>query len=328
MIEEILTNLYKIDIPLPKNPLRSLNSYLIKGSERNLIIDTGMDEKECLNAMKIGLRKLEVDLKETDFFITHFHLDHLGLVSKLTTEESILYFNQPDAEGIDIIKTSLFGDGMIHFTRMNGFPEDELQNIFSYHPAYPFQLDKLLPFKIMEDGDMISIGDYQFQCVKTPGHTKGHVCLYESNKKILISGDHILNDITLTIQLRSNEWNPLKEYLASLDKVYPLEIELVLPGHKDIFRNCKERIQELKHHHRKRGDEIFCAIENGSENAYQVASRISWDISYDSWDLFPVIQKWFAIGEVIAHLKYLEEEGMIRKEKKSGKIVYSLNASS
>jgi 2,4-dienoyl-CoA reductase (NADPH2) len=80
-------------------------------------------------------------------------------------------------------------------------------------------------------------------------------------EKILVAGDHILNDITPNIQLWSDERNPLEEYFASLDKVSELDIELVLPGHRSIFRNCRERIQELKQHHQKRLDEIISILE-------------------------------------------------------------------
>jgi glyoxylase-like metal-dependent hydrolase (beta-lactamase superfamily II) len=175
----------------------------------------------------------------------------------------------------------------------------------------------------LKEGDTISIGDYAFRCIETPGHTRGHMCLYEPSKKILVAGDHILNDITPNIQLWSDGWNPLKEYLASLEKVYGLDIELVLPGHRSIFRNCKERIQELKQHHEKRFEEIISILGKGSKNAFRVASQMSWDIIYDSWDLFPVLQKWFAMGEAIAHLKYLEEKGIIRRKMRGQKILFS-----
>ena len=65
------------------------------------------------------------------------------------------------------------------------------------------------------------------------------MCLYEPNKKILVSGDHILNNITPNIQLWSDRWNPLKEYLTSLDKVYEFDIELVLPGHREHFQELQ-----------------------------------------------------------------------------------------
>jgi len=322
MIEEILPNFYKLEIPLPRNPLKATNSYLIKASERNLMIDTGMNRKECMNAMQECLGELGVDLRKTDFFITHLHADHLGLVSNLKTETSVIYFNQPDS---DRIKSITRWDDMIHFTLMNGFPENELHSVFNEHPGYKYGSRGDLSFKILKEGDIINIEDYTFECIETPGHSMGHMCLYEPYKKVLVAGDHILSDITPTIQLRSDGENPLKEYLASLDKVNELDVDLVLPGHRSIFRNCKERIQELKHHHERRTDEILSILEKGSQNAYQVASQMNWDIPYDSWDLFPLVQKWFATGEAMAHLKYLEDNEMVRRELKEQKIVFFLS---
>ena len=325
MIEEIISNIYKIEIPLPNSPLKFINSYLIKAPKRNLIIDTGMNREECLNAMVMGLRKLGTHLTETDFFITHFHVDHFGLVPELLTNNSVIYFNRPEADRIGKIRFSTIWTDMINFTRLNGFPENELQEILHSHPAHKyFRLRENMLFKFLGDEDTLNVGDYLFKCVETPGHSKGHMCLYEPNKKIFFAGDHILNDITPNISLMSNEENPLKDYMASLDKVYPLDIELVLPAPGSIFKNCKERINELKQHHQKRTDEVTSILKKGSKDAYQVASQMSWDIPYDSWDLYPALQKWFAIGEAMAHLKYLEDMDVILKEIREQKIIYSL----
>jgi glyoxylase-like metal-dependent hydrolase (beta-lactamase superfamily II) len=323
MIEEISANLYRIEIPLPGSPLKAINSYVIKNTERNLIIDTGWNQEVCIEAMKAGLKELAVDTKKTDFFITHLHADHFGLLSNLNTDTSKIYFNQPDA---DRFKSGFRLDAFLNFARLNGYPENELEKALQSHPGLKFRAKENLAFHILKEGDILSIGNYGFKCIETPGHTWGHMCLYEPDKKIFVSGDHILNDITPNIQLWSDEWDPLKEYLASLDKVYQLDIELVLPGHRGIFKNCKERIQELKRHHRNRLDEIVSILEKGKMNAFRVASKMSWDIVSDSWDLFPVSQKWFATGEAIAHLKYLKEKGRIRSEMRKQKTVFSINA--
>jgi glyoxylase-like metal-dependent hydrolase (beta-lactamase superfamily II) len=319
---EILPNLYRIEIPLPKNPLRALNSYAIKSPERNLIIDTGWNQQECMDAMQAGLKELGIDVGKTDFFITHLHTDHLGLVSSLVTDTSTIYFNQPEG---DRIKSGIVLDDLMDFARLNGFPEKELQRIPHAHPGFKFRSKGPLRFHYLKEGDSLRISDYVFHCVETPGHSKGHMCLYEPSQKILVAGDHILGDITPTISLWSDEWDPLKEYLESLDKVYQLDIKLVLPGHREVFRNPKDRIQELKNHHQKRLDEIIAILGKGGKNAFQVASRMTWDITYDSWDLFPVSQKWFATGEAISHLKYLEEKGVVCKEMRQQKVIYSLN---
>jgi glyoxylase-like metal-dependent hydrolase (beta-lactamase superfamily II) len=324
MIDEIAANLYRIEIPLPKNPLRSINSYAIKDSDRNLIIDTGMNRKECLDVLEDGLKNLGIDMGKADFFVTHLHVDHLGLVSDLRTHRSAVYLNQADADRFRRIRYGTLWEDNLRYTGMNGFSDQELQEVYPIHPAQMYGIKKEVPFEFLKDGDVLRIGDYLFRCVETPGHSKGHTCLYEPNRKILVSGDHILRDITPTVSSRSDEENPLKEYLASLDKVSALDVDLVLPGHRENFRDCKERIEELKRHHQDRLAEILSILENEGKNAYQVASRMHWDVTYESWDLFPVLQKWFAVGEALSHLKYLEEEGKVRKEIKEQKITYSL----
>jgi glyoxylase-like metal-dependent hydrolase (beta-lactamase superfamily II) len=323
MIEKILPNLYKIDIPLPGNPLKAVNSYIIKGQERNLIIDTGWNREECRNAMHAGLKELHVDLRKTDFFITHLHTDHIGLILNLATETSNIYFNHPDADSIE--NSTVRWNSFLSFARMSGLPESELHAVLDRHPGYKYRIKGHIDFTILKEDDLITMGEYSFKCVETPGHTEGHMCLYEPKKKIFVSGDHILNSITPNIQLWCERWNPLKTYLMSLDKVSELDIELVLPGHRSIFKNCKGRIQELKDHHQKRADEVLSILGKGSQDAFQVASQMSWDIAdvYDSFDLFPITQKWFATGEAIAHLKYLEEKGVVRRKLWDNKISYS-----
>ena len=305
MIEEILPRLYKLEIPLPDSPLKFLNSYVIKGNERSLIIDTGWNREECMVVMQAGLARLGIDLRETDFFITHGHGDHLGLVPRLATDTSCIYFNRPDMEWL---QNAARWEKFLDFARLNGFPHDELQRGPQGPPEYN------LPFGIVEEGDTITAGDYQFECIATPGHTMGHLCLYEPKRSVLVAGDHILDEITPNITLWSYDRNPLKEYLSSLDKVSKYDVELVLPGHRGLFGNPEKRIRELKSHHEMRAGEILAILGQGPQNAFQVAGKMSWDITYDTWDLFPMTQKWFATGEAIAHLKYLAEQGLIQRE--------------
>jgi glyoxylase-like metal-dependent hydrolase (beta-lactamase superfamily II) len=58
MVEDVLANTYRIEIPLPGNPLKAINSSVVRESTRNLIIDTGLNRRECRDAMKAGLAEL------------------------------------------------------------------------------------------------------------------------------------------------------------------------------------------------------------------------------------------------------------------------------
>ena len=309
-MEEILPNLYRIEVPLPGSPLKATNSYVVRGTERSLIIDTGWNREDCLEALVSGLKGCRVELRQADLLITHMHADHAGLMSAIAEEGAKIYFGRADAEIIRYTAPQHW-DEMIDFASRCGFPREELERAIGNHPGRRYSPGNSLNLYILKDGDTVSIGDYLFECIETPGHTPGHICLYEHDKKVLICGDHILFDITPNITLSTEERNPLKEYLRSLDKVYDLDVEVALPGHRSTFRNQKERIQELKQHHQARLDEVISILARGKQNAFHIASQMTWDIGYRSWDLLPPAQKLFAFGEALAHLKYLEEEGAV-----------------
>lgn len=322
MCEEILPDLFRVKIPLPESPLKYLNSYIIRDTDRSMIIDTGLNRKECLEAMMAGLRKIGVQLKNSDIFITHLHADHFGLVTKLAGDTSQIYFSRPEKE----LMESWEGFGaMIEYAAKNGFPKDQLQSAMDKHPGAKYGSDWIPEMKLLDDDDSIHVGRYNFKCISTPGHTMGHICLYEPNKKILVAGDHILIDITPNIQCWSDIQNPLKQYLASLEKVAGLEVDLILPGHRRLIKkNQNDRIAELKQHHKHRLNEVLTILKRGPLNAFQVASRMSWDLKVDSWDRFPVAQRWFATGEAISHLRYLEEAGKLFRNNGEEITLYAL----
>jgi glyoxylase-like metal-dependent hydrolase (beta-lactamase superfamily II) len=321
MIEEIAKSLYKVEVPLPNNPLKSVNSYFIKDPSRNLIIDTGLNLPECKDVLLSAIEKLHLDLNKTDFFITHLHADHLDLAAFLTTKTSKIFLNQVEAT---ILNNQNRWDIIRALYLEHGFPEEDLQKMGESHLVQGFINGRYrLDFKLVNENEMIQIGDYTFQCISTPGHSPGHMCLYEPDKKILFSGDHILFDITPNITNWPNIENTLQEYLLSLDKIYPLDVNLVLPGHRMLQNNHRKRILELKEHHRARANEILAAMDIKWNLANQIAPFITWDVSYKSWAEFPTPQKFYAVGEVIAHLKYLESKGKIQSKLQNGQLLFS-----
>jgi glyoxylase-like metal-dependent hydrolase (beta-lactamase superfamily II) len=324
MIEEIASDFYRVEIPLPDTLLKFVNSYIIRDSERNLIVDTGMYNDECFDAMQAVLKKLDVDLSKTDFFITHCHGDHIGLFSRLIHDGSVVYINEIEAKFVLKIQTKVFLSEIRVLLQMSGFPEEDPEKVFPHHIGDEFKSRNAFPFKFIEDKDIIERGQYRFACVKTPGHRTGHMCLYEANKKFFIAGDHLLKDITPSIEGKVGDENTLKDYLSSLDKIYALDIDKVLPGHKTPFENCRARIDEIKEHHHQRNNEVLAILQEGSRNIYEVASRMTWNADSESWDSLPVVHSFFATAEAFAHLKYLEENGEIERKTKGRLAIYSL----
>lgn len=325
MVEELLPNLYRIEVPLPHSPLKVLNSYVLKGEGRFLVVDTGMNRDECKSAMIAGLEKLGVDLNKTDFFITHLHVDHSGLVGTLATETSTVYFNEIEGKLITRAKTATrwpdFYYGLYH---ASGFPESEFIKAVEGHPGRRWGSKRQVDYHFLKEGGIINIGDYSLRCIETPGHSPGHLCLYEADHKVLVSGDHILFDITPNITYWPELNNALRDYLASLEKVYDLDVNLILPGHRSLMNDHRKRIRELQEHHQARLNEILVALRDGEKDAYEISPHITWDVTYDKWEDFPSPQKWFAFGETLAHLIYLEGEGRVRRNTRNGRITFSL----
>lgn len=326
MIEEIVPNLYRMEIPLPKSPLKWLNSYIVKGGDRFLIIDTGFNREECQNEMNASLQKLGVDLNQTDIFVTHLHVDHMGLAGTLATDNSKVYFNEKEARLVNTQRNNWADhwQKLLNVYVANGFPAEGARLSLETHPARKYGLKKEVAFSVVRDGDMIEVGDFHFKCVATPGHSPGHMCLYEPDKKILVAGDHILFDITPNITHWLEMDDPLNEYLTNLEKVRALDVKFVLPGHRRLVHNLHKRIKELQEHHRDRLNEVLTALGDGAKTTLQIAPRITWDITSKSWEEFPPAQKWFAFGETLAHVKFLENKGKIRRQSQNGKILYSL----
>jgi glyoxylase-like metal-dependent hydrolase (beta-lactamase superfamily II) len=322
MIRKVAENIYRIKIPLTVPLLDSMNAYVIVDPERNLIVDAGMAQDQSREAMEAALRQLKVDPDRTDYFMTHHHADHFGLVGQLLTEGSTIYINRLEAGIIERIASKAALADIAHFLEITGFPERDVEKIIppwvgmEYRRTFQrgpteegMEADAAgmaqWPFRFVEDGSIFDRGGHHFVCITTPGHSTGHTCLYDEEHSILLSGDHLLKTITPAIQLRSDNEDPLADFVQSLDRLYDLKINLVLPGHGATFRGCKERIEQLRTHHEERAEEVLSALAAGSKDAYEVASQIRWSIvDFEGWEGVPVLQKFFATGEAFSHLKY------------------------
>ena len=320
MTTEVFPDIYRIEVPLPRNPLRAINSYVVRGPDRFLIIDTGMNQPEGVEAMRAGIESLGVDLDRTDFFITHGHADHVGLISVFATTSSTVFLHAVDAA--ILLNPQLWSD-LARSARTHGFPDAD--TAVGNHPGKKYFFDGRPDFTSLREGDSLSVGRYRFHCVETPGHTPGHLCLYEPDSRLFFSGDHILDRITPNISGWTQEdADPLGDFLASLEKVAAYDIQLVLPGHRNPITDHRRRIEELKDHHRVRTREVVDILCHGTQTAYRVASQMKWDLRYPRWEDFPIPQQWFATGEALAHLLHLEKRGEIGRRWSDGTASFSM----
>lgn len=326
MPEQVLNDIYRIPVPLPGNPLKELNAYLIKGRERDLLIDTGFRQPECRAALFAALDELKVHREDTDVLLTHLHSDHSGLAPEVIGEDGAIYISGDELSWLvpGEERDRLWGNSDLRF-RQEGFPPDLLGQLQFDNPARslaPGESDAYLP---LWDGAVIEAGGYKLRCLLMPGHTPGQMCFYLEEQGAMFTGDHILFDITPNITAWSGVEDSLGDYLKSLDAIRAYDVRRALPGHRG-GGDLRARVDALKDHHRARLDEAHRLVrENPGKTAYELAGLMTWQIRARSWADFPLTQKWFAVGECMAHLDYLRVRDLIRREDDGGVRRYFAN---
>lgn len=193
-----------------------VHSYLLIGKNAAILIDTGLG---------IGNIKRQVELL-TDLPITvvttHVHWDHIGGHSLFDN----ICVHKADADwlrnGIGIplkvIKKNVYGQPL------SKTPPEEF-NIDNY------KVYKGEPSRILNDNDIIDIGKRSIRVIHTPGHSPGHICLFEEARGYLYSGDLIYKG-TLFAFYPSTDPILFKQ---SVDKISNLKgIKKVLPAHNDL----------------------------------------------------------------------------------------------
>lgn len=304
MVKEVANGIYTFDIILPDNPLKWLNCYVIKGRDggRNLLIDSGFRMKECLDCLKSGMKELELRPENTDVFFTHLHSDHTGNANYLESIGCRLMINKTDYD-------LLFADDCAEWYRAAkgyGISGAVLDRMVNNNPGIIYSPD---PFKAeyIEAGDILCYGGRKLECVLTPGHTPGHMCLLDKENKLIFTGDHVLFDISPNIVAFGGGEDALGTYIDSLVKIKSFDIDTALPAHRSCGdKTVYERVDELIAHHSVRLREVINAVtRHPGSSAYELAQHVSWHIRSKGWDDFPDGQKWFAVSECMAHIVHL-----------------------
>lgn len=327
MIEQIHDDVFRLLIPLPDSPLKSLNAYCIKGGERDLLIDTGFNRPECSEALHRGLGLLGVREHSLDVCITHLHSDHSGLAPDMAHPGTRFFADADEAEAINafVLGEAHWGKGL-RGRMAHGFSEEEVAALKTQHPGIRYAGSAPVPFLPLADKSDLVYGKRRLRVIRTPGHTPGHLTLYEPELKLYFSGDHILGDITPNITNWAGVRDSLGDYLDSLEAVRSLDVDLVLPGHRSLIPDMGGRIGELQKHHAARLDEVRGILRRGGATGYAVASQMTWSLRNLVWRDFPVGQKFFAAGEAVSHLDRLVALGEARRDLQDELVVYSLVA--
>ena len=322
---------FKIDTPFG---VGFVAIYLFRIDGKNVFYDAGLNMRNWQKLFFSALRDVGVSVGDVDYcIISHNHLDHIGLIKKFKrrnpniqivmgefTHSTIKW--ETDRENSEELENEAkkIAKKMIKF----GISEAQGKRLVQWHTMWPKLRRYHEPDKLVRDGEEISFKTNKLKIIWTPGHSVGHICVFEENNRYLFSGDHILSRITPHIgnfvinPMLKKEYdfeNILDYYLKSLDRIDKLNPKIIFPAHQEVIYNPHERILEIKEHHRNRLDEIFSLIENNPMTPVKI-SQIHFGEDLDE------INSFLALTEVLAHLIYLESQDRIKRIEKNGKFLF------
>jgi glyoxylase-like metal-dependent hydrolase (beta-lactamase superfamily II) len=311
-VERVRDGLWSVPVPIPQNPLRYTNTYLSVADEGVVVIDPGWFAPETWDALVAGLRTAGAEVSDVvGVVVTHIHADHHGLSARLKQETGAWIAMHPAEQDVLPIrmKDSMESSADRDWLAACGVPEDVRAKLtFTPDSMKPF-MALAEPDILLADGDVVPHGDRTLRAVWTPGHTPGHICLYDEPKGVLLTGDHVLPRISPVIGMTFGEDDPLSSYLSSLEKIGAYDSAEVLPAHEYRFNGIARRTVALIQHHRERCDEITKVLtERGESTTWEIAERLTWS---RGWENVHGMMRRSALAETGAHLQYMLKQGSV-----------------
>jgi glyoxylase-like metal-dependent hydrolase (beta-lactamase superfamily II) len=310
-VSQVRSDVWAVPVPIPDNPLKYVVCYTIEVAGGLVIIDPGWDEESSYRSLVSGLSTVGATVSDVrGVIVTHAHPDHHGLAGRVRDESGAWVALHPaDAElfgGDDAIDKMLAVNE--RWLRAAGAGVDGAPELSDARDEVERRLRMARPDIEILDGERLP-GTGSLAVVHTPGHTRGHVCLHDPDRRLLFAGDHLLPRISPNVGWHPMSGaNPLADFLSSLRRVAGFDVDLVLPAHEWRFTNPAARAEELVRHHEERLAEVRAVLVAGARTAWEVAQGLTWSRPWAT--LRPELKR-AALGEALAHLVHLLADGKV-----------------
>lgn len=275
--ERVLAGVYRLRLPLPWPGVPHCNAWAVRAGDGIVLFDTGIHETGSLAELEQALAMCGLSIEHIRLLVcTHAHSDHYGQAATIVDRTGCELWMHPKYEHIAAMATDpgALLEQRLEIARQSGVPEEPLRRFAEQRKGDESGIAALIaPDRELLPGVVIQTDLGPWSVYETPGHAPSHVCLFQPERRLLISGDHLLGRISLYFDYGYTP-DPVGEFLASLDVVERLDARLCLAGHGRTFTDVRAHIDGNRELVADRLAKIKTAIASEPLTAFEVVPRV------------------------------------------------------
>jgi glyoxylase-like metal-dependent hydrolase (beta-lactamase superfamily II) len=278
--ERVLPGVFRLRLPLPWPGVPHCNAWAVRAGEGIVLFDTGMHQPDSLANLERALEMCDLRLEDTRLIVcTHAHSDHCGQAPVIAERAGCEIWMHPShalLKGMVEDPEAVFAR-RLEVARQSGVPAEPLQRYAAEgKPRQTGFAGVIEPARELVDGVRVGTDLGEWTVYETPGHSPSHVCLFQPERRLLISGDHLLGRISLYFEY-GNSPDPVGEFLHSLDVAQGLGARLCLPGHGRTFADVHAHIEGNRKLVHERLDRVAQALRDGPLTAFEIVPHVYGD---------------------------------------------------
>lgn len=306
--DRVLPGLWRLRLPLPWPGVPHCNAWAISTGDGFVLVDTGAHEPDSMTQLERAMDQVGLRLEQVRLLAcTHAHADHWGQAAPIVARAGCELWMHPDhadaVAGVQDPEAALAR--RLEIGRQSGVPEAALAQYAQLAKDIPSGVAAVIePNRELRDGVEIETDLGTWVAYETPGHAPSHVCLFCADRRLLISGDHVLGRISLYFDYGYSR-DPVGEFLRSLDRVDALDARLALSGHGKPFTDVHGHIEANRALVAQRLGAVRAAIARTPRTAVELVPHV-----YDE-ELNVRNAGWF-LSQTLCYLRHLELAGRAR----------------
>jgi glyoxylase-like metal-dependent hydrolase (beta-lactamase superfamily II) len=308
--ERLLPGVWRLRLPLPWPGVPHCNAWALAAGDGVVLIDTGMHEPGSLGHLERALDQVGLRLEHVRLVAcTHAHSDHYGQAGPIVDRAGCELWLHPDhahmTESAEDPEAALAR--RLEVARQSGVPEEPLRRWAEARRGQGYGVARIVePDRELRDGVTIDSDLGLWEVHETPGHAPSHVCFFQPERRLLVSGDHLLGRVSLYYDYGWTP-DPVGEFLHSLDVVDALDARLCLSGHGRAFTDVHGHVEANRALVAQRLEAAASALGNGPVTAAEVVPAVHGE------ELTAMTAAWW-LAETLCYLRHLEREGEARSE--------------